>query len=64
MVDPISISLGAVATLVTLTASYGLYSLGQSPGYLVDMREVSNYYRRTAAVEALDQDVEDNEDNA
>jgi len=64
MVDPISISLGAVATLVTITASYGLYSAGQSPGYMVDMREVSNYYRRTAAVEALEQDVEDSDGDA
>jgi len=64
MVDPVSLSVGALATITALTGAYGLYAAGQRPGYMVDMREVSNYYRRTAAVEALEQDVEDSDGDA
>lgn len=62
MVDPVSATIGSIVTLSALLGSYGLYSLGQRPAHVVDMREVSNYYRRTAAVEALEQDVDDDEE--
>jgi len=61
MVDPVSLSIGAVVTIASLLGAYGLYAAGQRPAHMVDMREVSNYYRRTAAAEALQQDIDDDE---
>jgi len=64
MVDPVSLSIGAVATITSLTAAYGLYAAGQRPAHIVDMREVASYYRHTSANEALREDMEDSDGDA
>lgn len=61
MVEPLSITIGIGVALVGIAAAYGLYAAGQRPAYMVDMREVSRYYKETAAVEALEEDVSNGE---
>jgi len=61
MVEPLSVAIGIGAAVVIILASAGLYFAGQRPTYMVDMREVANYYRHVSANEALEQDVEDSE---
>lgn len=59
MVDPVSVTIGVALTLVITAASLGLYLAGRAPDHIVDMREVSSYYRRQSALEALAEDVDD-----
>lgn len=58
MVDPLSITFGIGLAVAALLAAYGLYAAGQRPSHMVDMREVSAYYRHKNAEEALSQDVD------
>lgn len=62
MVEPMSIALGFVATVILLTALYGVYAYGAKgatqPDYIVDMQEVQNYSMYTQTQEALERDVE------
>jgi len=63
MVDPLSVALGVGVAAVILLAAAGLYLYGyvrsRGPDHIVDMREVSNYYRHKNSNEALNEDVED-----
>jgi hypothetical protein len=59
MVDPVSVTIGVASTLVTAAAALGLYLAGRAPDHIVNMREVSSYYRRQSALEALSEDVDD-----
>lgn len=61
MVEPLSVTIGIGVAITALLAAYGLYAAGQRPAYMVDMREVSRYYKETAAVSALEDDVGDSE---
>jgi len=61
MVDPVSVTIGVALTVVTTAASLGLYLAGRAPDHIVNMREVSSYYRRQSALEALAEDVDDDE---
>jgi hypothetical protein len=61
MVDPVSITLGVGGTVVATLAGIGLYLLGRRPDHIVNMRAVSGYYRRKQQLEALQQDVDDDE---
>jgi len=61
MVDPVSITIGAGVTLALAGVSLGLYLAGRAPDHIVNMREISSYYRRKQALEALQQDVDDEE---
>jgi hypothetical protein len=61
MVDPLSITIGIGVAIAAILAGYGLYAAGQRPAYMVDMREVSRYYTETAAVEALEEDIRNDE---
>jgi len=61
MVDPVSITLGIGGTVVAVLAATGLYLLGRQPDHIVNMRAVSSYYRREQGLEALQQDVNDDE---
>lgn len=63
MVDPVSITIGVGATLVTMAAALGLYLAGRAPDHIVDMREVSSYYRHQSALSALEDDVDDDGDD-
>jgi hypothetical protein len=63
MVEPVSVTVGIGASAAGLLAAAGLYLSGyvrsRSPDHIVDMREVSNYYRHKNSNESLNQDVED-----
>ena len=59
MVDPISVAIGIGVAVATLLAALGLFLAGQQPDHIVDMREVSSYYRHVSANEALQQDIDD-----
>jgi len=61
MVDPVSITLGIGGTVVATLAGIGLYLAGRRPDHIVNMRAISSYYRRKQALEALQQDVNDDE---
>jgi len=60
MVEPLSIAIGIGIGVAALLAGFGLYAAGQRPDHMVDMREVSNYYRHKSAMEALEEDVDGN----
>jgi len=62
MVDPVSVTLGIGGTVVAVLAATGLYLAGRRPDHIVNMRAVSSYYRRERALEALEQDVNDDEE--
>jgi hypothetical protein len=64
MVDPVSISIGVLGTVVAALAGVGLYLAGRRPDHIVDMRAVSSYYRRQNALESLQQDIDDEEGDA
>jgi len=61
MVDPLSITIGIGVAVAVGLAAYGLYAAGQRPEHIVDMREVSNYYRHTSTLRALEGDIDDDE---
>jgi 2-polyprenyl-6-methoxyphenol hydroxylase-like FAD-dependent oxidoreductase len=63
MVDPISVAIGIGAAVAGLLAAGGLYLAGRRPAHVIDMREVSAYYRHVSANEALQQDIDDPEAN-
>jgi hypothetical protein len=60
MVEAVSVGIGVVALFAGFGAYLAGYVRSRSAGYIVDMREVSNYYRHKNTNEALSQDVEDN----
>lgn len=64
MVDPVSITLGVAAAFASIGVGAGLYLFGQSPDHIVNMREVGNYYRRQQALEALDEDIDDTDEQS
>lgn len=59
MVDPLSVSIGAGASVVAILAALGLYYAGRAPDHIINMREVDNYYRHVSAHQALQDDVGD-----
>jgi hypothetical protein len=61
MVEPLSVAIGIGIGIAALLAGTGLYLLGQKPDHIVNMREVSNYYRHVSANRALEQDIDDSE---
>jgi len=63
MVDPMSVTIGIGVAVVALLAILGVYLAGfrqaRKPDGIVDMGEISNYYRHKNSNQALAQDVED-----
>lgn len=63
--DPVSMTLGAIALAVAAASYYAAYLRGartaREPDHVVDMQEVANYHRYTSSNRALRQDVADDE---
>jgi len=64
MVEPLSIAIGAGIAIVVLLAFAGIYLAGRRPDHIINMREVSAYYRHKSAAEALRDDIDDSEGDA
>jgi len=64
MVEPLSIAIGAGIAVVVLLAMLGVYLAGRKPDHIINMREVSAYYRHKSAAEALRDDIDDVEGDA
>jgi hypothetical protein len=62
MVEVLSILIGVGLTVVGLLAVIGIGLAFRTPDHIIDMREVANYHRYTSSIEALDQDVADEEE--
>jgi xanthine/uracil/vitamin C permease (AzgA family) len=66
MVEPLSVAIGIGVAVGILLAFLGLmlvgYVVGRRPDHIVDMSEVSAYYRHRSAAAALSQDVQDSEE--
>ena len=66
MVEPLSVTIGIGVAAVAFLALVGVYLTGfvraRNPDHVVDMREVSNYYRHVNSNEALNQDVRDDDE--
>lgn len=61
MVDPVSVTIGIGVSVVGILAAAGLYLAGRTPDHIINMRSVASYYRHQSALEALNQDVDDEE---
>jgi len=61
MVEPVSVTIGIGIAVAAVLIALGLYLAGRRPDHIVDMREVSSYYRRQQALEALAEDVDGTE---
>jgi hypothetical protein len=63
MVDPLSLAIGAGLTIVVVLAMLGLYLAGRQPDHIIDMREIASYYRQQSAAEALQEDIDNSEED-
>jgi len=64
-IDPLSVAIGvgiaAIIALAFIGVALGGYRQARRPDYIVDMREVSNFYRHSNAARRIRVDTDDDD---